>query len=225
MRATWQIGKWRDVPIGVHWTVLIGLPWLLYQTRSVVDTLIGFVAFLMLLLAHELGHAAVAYWRRVDVHYIRLFFIHGLCAHDEPYHEEDDIWIAWGGVAAQFAVLVAAILASVLLATFAPDSRLLAAPLAEVCIELNVVIMILNLIPLAPFDGAKAWRALPLLREWLRETPWALWLSRRADARAKAREKKLKTESDRVAAAIIDRLKKGSTKSTGGTSDMTDDTP
>jgi stage IV sporulation protein FB len=212
VRSTWHLGKWRDVPIGLHWTVLIGLPWLFYQTRSVVDTLSGFVAFFLLLLAHELGHAAVAHWRRVEVHYIRLFFLHGLCAHDEPYHEEDDIWIAWGGVAAQLAVLVVAVAASVLLASFAPDVRMRVAPVLDVFIEINAIIMVVNLIPVAPLDGAKAWRALPLLREWLGETQWALRLRQRYAARAKAREKQLEAESERIATDIIDRLKKGNTK-------------
>jgi stage IV sporulation protein FB len=216
--STWQIGKWRDVPISLHWTVLIGLPWLFYQTRSVVDTLVGFIAFFLLLLAHELGHAAVAHWRHVEVHYIRLLFIHGLCAHDEPYHEEDDIWIAWGGVAAQLAVLLVAVSASLLLVTFAPGVRLLAAPLFEVLIEINLVILVVNLIPVAPLDGAKGWRALPLLQEWLRETSWALRLRQRADARAKVREKQLETESERVAADIISRLKKGSAKTSNRSS-------
>lgn len=221
MRSTWQLGNWRDVPIDLHWTVLIGLPWLFYQTRSVADTLVGFVAFFLLLLAHELGHAAVAHWRHVEVQHIRLFFIHGLCVHDEPYHEEDDISIAWGGVAAQLAVLIAAAAASLLLATFAPSARLLAAPLFDVLIEINLVIMVVNLLPVAPLDGAKAWRALPLLREWWRETAWALRLRQRADARAKARARQLESESERIAADIIDRLKKGSTKTSdrSGTED------
>lgn len=208
MRSTWQLGEWRDVPIGVHWTVLIGLPWLYYLTRSVAHTLIGFVAFFLLLLAHELGHAAVARWRRVEVHYIRLLFLHGLCAHDEPYHEEDDVWIAWGGVAAQLAVLVVATAASLLFTTFAPEARRLAAPLLNVLVETNVVIMAVNLLPLAPFDGAKAWRALPLVKPWLLETPWVARLRRRSDARAKAREKRLEAESERIAGDIIERLKK-----------------
>jgi hypothetical protein len=100
MRSTWRLGKWRGVPIALHWTVLLGLPWFYFQTRSVTAAAISFVGFLLLLVAHELGHAAVAMWRGVRVRKIQLYFIHGLCTHDEAYHEEDDVLIAWGGVAA-----------------------------------------------------------------------------------------------------------------------------
>src|SRR5512138_70718 len=98
MGPIWRIGKWRGIPISLHWTVLFGLPWFYYQGKNVPATAISFTAFLFLLLAHELGHAAVALWRNVEVCEIQLFFIHGLCWHDEPYHEQDDVLIAWGGV-------------------------------------------------------------------------------------------------------------------------------
>jgi len=95
MRSTWRLGKWRDIPIVLHWTVFLGLPWFYYQTRSVAATAISFAAFFFLLIAHELGHALVARWRNVPVGHIQLFFIHGSCTHDEPYDEEDDVLIAW----------------------------------------------------------------------------------------------------------------------------------
>ena len=94
MRSTWRLGRWRGVPILLHWTVLIGLPWFAYQTKSVGGTAISFAAFFVLLVVHELGHAAVATWRRVDVHRIELLFLHGLCVHDQPYDEQDDVLIA-----------------------------------------------------------------------------------------------------------------------------------
>ena len=115
MRSSWRLGQWRGVPISAHWTVLIGLPWFYYETRSLAGTAIAFVAFCFLILAHELGHAAVARWRRVEVESIRLFFIHGTCATAEPHYELDDVLIAWGGVAAQFVVLVIAFSAALLI--------------------------------------------------------------------------------------------------------------
>ena len=208
MRARWQLGQWRGIPISLHWTVFIGIPWFLWQTRSLANTAIAFVAFFFLLLAHELGHAAVARWRRVEVDHIQLFFLHGYCAHEPPDYELDDVLIAWGGVAAQFIVLVVALVADVLLATFWPDARVLTSPLLRVLIGTNVLIMIFNLIPVAPFDGAKAWRILPILAEWAKDTAWAHKWRRRSAARNMARTKKLEAESERIAADIIDKLKK-----------------
>jgi stage IV sporulation protein FB len=208
MRSSWRLGRWRGIPISLHWTVFIGIPWFLYQTRSLLDTGVAFVAFFVLLLVHELGHAAVARWRRVEVDKIQLFFLHGNCSHEQPDYELDDVLIAWGGVAAQFNVLVIALGADVLLATFSPTAHALASPLLRVFIGTNVLIMVFNLIPVAPFDGAKAWRILPILAEWAKDTSWAHEWRRRSAARNTVRTKKLEAESERIAADIIDKLKK-----------------
>ena len=68
--------------------------------------------------------------------------------------------------------------------------------------------MIVNLIPVAPLDGAKAWRIVPILAEWAKETSWAHKWRRRSAAREAARGKKLEAELQRIAADIIDKLKK-----------------
>ena len=208
MRSTWRLGEWRGISIFFHWTVLLGLPWFLYKTRSVTDTAISFAAFFALLLVHELGHAAVAMWRHVDVHRIELLFLHGFCVHDQPYDEEDDILIAWGGVAAQFAVFVLALGFDMLLGPRSPYTHSVTFSILLVLIDANLVIMIINLIPVAPLDGAKAWRCIPILRKWVRRTSWATSLRSRLAARQRARDKKIEAKSARTTAEIIDRLKK-----------------
>jgi Zn-dependent protease len=211
MRSSWRVGRWRGVPISLHWTVLIGIPWFYYETRSLVSTAIAFVAFSFLMLVHELGHAAVARWRGVEVDGIRLFLIHGTCSlSEEPYYELDDVLIAWGGVAAQFVVLVVAFGAELLLPTLSlsPLAHALVKPLLLILIEINFFIMVVNLIPVAPFDGFKAWRVLSILREWWHESSWAARLRKRSAAREMARMKKLEAKSERIAADIIDKLKK-----------------
>ena len=210
MRSSWRLGRWRGVPISLHWTVLIGIPWFYYETRSLVSTAIAFVAFSFLMLVHELGHAAVARWRGVEVDGIRLFLIHGTCSlSEEPYYELDDVLIAWGGIAAQFVVLVIAFGADLLLPTLSPLAHALAKPLLLILIEINLFIMVVNLIPVAPFDGFKAWRIVPILRERWDESSWAASLRKRSAAREMARTKKLEAKSERIAAEIIDKLKKG----------------
>ncbi|HSC16765.1 MAG TPA: hypothetical protein VLI71_16670 [Gammaproteobacteria bacterium] len=209
MRSSWRLGQWRGIPISLHWTVFIGIAWFLYQTRSVLDTAVAFVGFCVLLLIHELGHATVALWRQVEVHRIQLFFLHGNCSHELPDYELDDVLIAWGGVAAQLVVLLIALGADVLLAAVSPLTHVLASPLFRVFIATNIFIMIFNLLPIASFDGAKAWRILPILAEWANDTSWARTLRRRRAAQETARTKKLEASSERIAADIIDKLKKG----------------
>ncbi len=204
-----QLGKWRGIRISVHWTVLIGLPWLYYHTRSASATAISFVAFFFLLLAHELGHAAVALWRNVAVGEIRLLFIHGLCMHDEPYHEKDDVLIAWGGVAAQLVVLVIALGANKLLAILSPFTYQIASPLFQVLTATNILMMIINLIPVAPLDGAKAWRILPMLWERAKGMSWVASLRKLLVASERTRDRKLEESSEQIVADLIDKLKKG----------------
>jgi stage IV sporulation protein FB len=208
MRSTWRLGTWRGIPILLHWTVFLGLPWLYYVNRSVTATAIAFVALFVLLLAHELGHAAVAMWRQVAVGRIQLYFIHGSCTHEEPYYEEDDVLIAWGGVAAQLFLLIVALGAQLLVANFSLVASQLASPLFHVLIQTNLVIMVFNLLPLAPLDGAKAWRALPLLQYRAQETSWGASVRRLVAASRKVRERRLEAKAARVADDIIERLKK-----------------
>jgi Zn-dependent protease len=189
--------------------VLLALPWFYYQTRSLAATAISCVAFFFLLVAHELGHAAVARWRSVGVESIQLYFIHGLCTHNEPHSEEDDVLIAWGGVAAQFVVLAAAFGASLLVTASAPLAYSFTAPMFRVLIETNLFMIVVNLLPVAPLDGAKAWRALPLLAERAQRTRWGAGLRKLSAARARSRNKRLEARAQRITAEIIEKLKKG----------------
>jgi membrane-associated protease RseP (regulator of RpoE activity) len=78
-----------------------------------------------------------------------------------------------------------------------------------VLIQTNLFIIVFNLIPIAPLDGAKAWRAVPLLRERAQQTSWAASVRKVVAAHRAAREKKLEAKAARVAGDIIERLKKG----------------
>jgi Zn-dependent protease len=191
--------NWRGVPIVLDWTVLVGLPWLYFlRKRNLADTATAFVAFLLLLLIHELGHAAMAKWRKVPVIEIRLFFMHGYCRHEAPNKRADEIWIAWGGVAAQLAVLLLALGVSELLKAQALVAYLHARPALEILIVANFIIMSINLLPVAPLDGAKAWLALPRLWKRLpKPNPKRWW-----------RHRRLQRQSEELAADIIERLKK-----------------
>jgi Zn-dependent protease len=62
--------------------------------------------------------------------------------------------IAWGGVAAQ-AVLLAVTLA--VLAVVGWPTSVLGASLAYAFTRTNATIIVLNLLPMPPFDGAEAW--------------------------------------------------------------------
>ena len=189
-RPAWQLLKWRDVPVVFDWTVLLGLPWFYYRHGGLIGMGMAFMSFLFLLLAHELGHAAIAKWRGVPVIEIRLFILHGYCEHERPDKKSDEVWIAWGGVAAQFVVLLFAWVLAALLMSQAHELYRHAEPMLRILITVNLFIILFNLLPFPGLDGAKAWRVLPMA--------WKSW----------SRDRRLKRESKAVAADIIEQLRK-----------------
>lgn len=161
----WKIGTWQNIPFYVHWTVLLWIPlyWQSYQDPAWL--LLSMAAFLGLLFVHEAGHAVAAMSCGLRVHAIEAHLFHGLCWHEAAYRERDDVLVAWGGVLAQFFVLVVAVLVQNIMRQHYPDFAYALAPLFYVLIKANLVIIGINLLPVAPLDGHRAWRALPMVLE------------------------------------------------------------
>ncbi len=164
MPGLWQLARWKGVPILFHWSVLLGVLWFALLYRSIVPALLTFAGFFALLLIHEMGHAAAAWSRGLRVHEIRLYLLHGLCEHASPRRERDHVFIAWGGVLAQGFVLVLAVATAWALGKIAPGIRFTLEPLFRVLTIGNMVMIAINLIPVAPLDGHIAWRVLKPLR-------------------------------------------------------------
>lgn len=197
----WQIGRWKDVPIVLHWSAFLPLAWYTVTNRDFAAVLPPFLALLVLMTVHELGHAAAARSRGLDVVGIRLYFLLGVCEHEAPERQEDDVFIAWAGVLAQMGLLGVALVVLWAAGTFLPDSARVLMPILFVFIHLNIAMAVLNLIPVAPLDGHKAWRILPML--WHRVRPH---LSRRDPDAVRRRE--VEASSRTAADELFDRLRK-----------------
>src|SRR5690349_3869098 len=99
-----QIAAFRGRPILVHWSVpLVGAIIIIFNYREPESAAALCAAYFFLLLIHEIGHAIVAGFRRCAVSRIEIYPIHGLC-HYFPNVPDDEAFVAWGGVLAQFAV-------------------------------------------------------------------------------------------------------------------------
>lgn len=131
------------------------------------------VRFLLiaLILTHEIGHALVCRLIDVEVDFLAVSLLMGICAYshweDEP-DERDFILIAWGGVFAQIVLLVPCLLGFALLtgsvfmpSYIRPDGFGFAHMTWVILIGLNVATILMNLVPLYPFDGEKAWEMTP----------------------------------------------------------------
>jgi Zn-dependent protease len=196
-----SLGRWFGVPMLAHLSILLSLPYYVWRNHSLRSGLIVFVAYLLLLLVHELGHAAVCKWRRVKVHGIDLLLFHGRCVHATPWHERDAVLIAWGGVAAQ--LVVAALCWGLIgLLRFAPfETQMWAIPLTGYFIGINLYTVVFNLLPIEPLDGALAWRAVPLTWSWL-NARWGKPKPLSSGPQFRTREE-LEAEAEKIAANVV----------------------
>ena len=167
---SWQLGNWGHIPVSLHWTALLTFAWLYIIFMNVVDTLIGGVALLVVFAVHESGHVFVLRRRRIGITGITLFGVHGETSYNEYAAKPGDcVAVAWGGVAAQGVLLVAAIAANTFIPFEAvPYAVLVWGPVFFVFTKFNVFLMIVALLPIGPFDGHDAWRAIPRMRNRLR---------------------------------------------------------
>jgi len=129
-------------PLRLHWSLLLGL--LLFcapQPRPLLAA--GYAA---VLLAHVLGHALAVAGTPLRVEGVMLHALGGELLGSGEVSPVRRSSIALCGVAAQ-----AALLGLALWVQLPPD-------LAEAFIRRNGVMILLNLVPLKPLDGALAWK-------------------------------------------------------------------
>jgi Zn-dependent protease len=163
-RGYTTLGKIWRIPVRVHFSLVFGL---LYVSGFRFEPG-AWLGYFVLVLAHELGHALLVRAYRLRVFAIEIHALGGACWHEPSPTRIAESVIAWGGVLAQ---LVLYVLASVILLLYPPDVAWLY-PFWSVMLSVNLTIIAINLLPIAPLDGARAWQ-LP-----------KLWLARRrADRR------------------------------------------
>jgi membrane-associated protease RseP (regulator of RpoE activity) len=110
-------------------------------------------------LVHELGHALLVQRYRLRVFSIEIHALGGACWHEPAPTRIAESVIAWGGVLGQLVLLGAALS---VLALSPPEAEWTAAFWA-VMLRPNLTIMAINLLPVAPLDGARAWQLPKLL--------------------------------------------------------------
>ncbi|MGC3999027.1 MAG: M50 family metallopeptidase [Anaeromyxobacter sp.] len=139
----------------MHWSVALPLAVGAYATRSWV----GPAAFLLVVVAHAVGHALVRRWCGGQPEGIWVHALGGHAGMKGDLSAWQDCAIAWGGVMGQAVLFAAASLA----ARFAPGPLPpdLGTFLAALALW-NLFIAFANLIPTESLDGGRAWRILPL---------------------------------------------------------------
>src|SRR5512132_3480222 len=145
------VGRCYGAPLRIHWTTPIGA-YVFTGADYVPGAWLGFV---LLVLAHEIGHAALVRSFRCRVVSIDVHGLGGVCSFQGGTSERQRASIAWGGVLGQLIVLFTTPLWA---KSFDPASHPFVAQLVSAFTTTNVVMMMLNLLPVRPFDGAEAWR-------------------------------------------------------------------
>jgi Zn-dependent protease len=148
-RGYWKVADVRGVPVRLHWTLPVGM--LLLGGLSPVLWL----ALLVIVLLHEAGHALFVRRYGFTVLSLDVTGFGGMCRWAGFASERQRSVIAWGGVAAQALLLAAALL---FVAVAGWPSSALGAALASAFVSTNALLIVLNLLPMRPFDGAEAWK-------------------------------------------------------------------
>jgi Zn-dependent protease len=147
--------------VHIHWSALaLAGVLLVIWARQPFHAVECVCCYFGVILLHEAGHAAIARRLGYKVLGIYLSGIHGLCRYERPDTLLEDCLVAWGGVLAQMVVAVPVI-------ALAHISVVGALPFAGIFIAafgyFSLITAAFNLAPARGFDGAKAWRILPIL--------------------------------------------------------------
>jgi len=149
-RGSLTVARLRGIPIRLHWTLPLGV--LVFSGFRFAP---GFwTGFVLLVLLHELGHAALVRTFRLRVTGIDVTGFGGLCHWSGMTSPLQRGAIAWGGVLAQ-ALLFGVTLAAVLL--LGRPRGLFLSEIVNVFTYTNVYLIALNLLPIPPLDGWEAW--------------------------------------------------------------------
>lgn len=158
-RGFLTVARVRGIPVRFHWTTPL-CAFIAGRFEFVPGLWLG---FLLLVLLHELGHAAVVRYHGHEVESIDVHGLGGFCRWSGLATPIERATIAWGGVWAQMVIFAAAHIA---LAAFGRPTSPYLAQMAHAATEVNLWLMAINLIPIPPLDGAEAWPLVSLL--WAR---------------------------------------------------------
>ncbi len=151
-----QFGEWRGIPIRLHWSMPLGA--LFFGNFKYVPAV--WLSLYLLILVHECGHALAVKRCGAEVLAIDLTAWGGRCCWEGRTTPIQRACIAWAGVWAQLLILGAAFL---MLAVADTPTNTVTRQFAHVATRTNLLMIALNLLPVAPFDGAEAWPLFSLL--------------------------------------------------------------
>ena len=114
---------------------------------------------MVLVLVHELGHAAAVKLAGADLRSIDVDGAGGMCTWAGDVGSYWRAIIAWAGVLAQLVLYIGA---RAWLSLAEPELDRFAGEFVSAFLDINLIMAAFNLIPLRGFDGVEAWKLFPL---------------------------------------------------------------
>lgn len=139
------------ITIKLHWSILPSM--VIFSGFNFKP--VFYPAFFTLIFIHEIGHALIVKSLSFRNHEL---IVHGLgwaCIWSGDSTQKQQSIIAWGGILAQLFIFATFILLTEL---FEIQPNKFVEPIFRAFIGTNLFIMLFNLIPVDPFDGAEAWK-------------------------------------------------------------------
>jgi Zn-dependent protease len=151
-----RLGRLGGASVRLHWSLPFGA-FLFTGLRFAPGAWLGFV---LIVLCHELGHAVAVVRAGLRLVAIDVLGVGGLCRFEGYPTPRRRVLIAWSGVLAQALVLAAAGIVRVVLGR---PPLPFAADLLDALLVVNAWMILVNLIPIPPLDGAEAWGVVQLV--------------------------------------------------------------
>jgi Zn-dependent protease len=149
----------KGVPVYVHWLVfLIWIAILIGAIERPTESLAAWAAYFAIILLHEVGHMVMAERLGYSVCDIELHAVHGLVHYAAPRSRYDEAAIAWGGVLMQLGIAIPLL---ILIRTFGFTRWDALNVLIGVLSYYSIFVAAINLLPIRPMDGARAWAFFP----------------------------------------------------------------
>ena len=148
-RGYLTVGRIARAPVRVHLATPLGL----FVFTGFTLHPILWAGFFLIILVHELGHALLVRAYRLRILSIDIHGMGGRCEYAGRPAEVEEAIIAWGGVLAQLVLL--AVTEGVGKTIGYPEG--IVAESAAMLTASNLFLMAVNLLPLPPLDGYKAW--------------------------------------------------------------------
>lgn len=147
-----RVARFRDAPVRLHWTTPLGGFVFCGSVLGVAFVPAAWVAFVFLVLVHELGHAVLVRRYGLRVLSVDVHGLGGVCRWAGQTSDVNRAKIAWGGIVAQALLLVA----TTLVAPVVPPNPAVG-QIVQTWTAVNLLVMAFNLLPLRGLDGEEAW--------------------------------------------------------------------